>query len=55
MLEELLLKGKISYVEKISKIGDISKDILKIEYINKTHYILCTFKGIKLTNIMLIS
>ena len=54
MIDEYIKKGKISYFKNISKKGKVSRDMFRIEYNQKTFYLLCTFEGLKITHQMLI-
>lgn len=55
MLDQFIHNGKLSYHENVLKKGNISKDIMKLEIEDKTYYLLCTFNGLLLTDVMLIS
>lgn len=55
MLNEYLEKGKLSYLKNIYKDEQISKDILKVDYYNETVYLLCTFNGSIVTDVVIVS
>lgn len=55
LIEEYLKNGKITYCYNVSKKGNISKDMFKIDYEMNTIYLLCTFDGLKVIHTMLIS
>lgn len=55
MLDKYLSKGKLDYFKNISRNGNQSKDMFKLEYNNKTHYLICTFEDYKIIKIMLVS
>lgn len=55
MLNEYLENGKLSYLKNIYKDEQISKDILKVDYYNETVYFLCTFNGLIVTDVVIVS
>lgn len=55
MLDKYLAQGKIDYFKNISRSGNISIDMFKVEYNNKIHYLVCTFDGFQIIKIMLVS
>ncbi|MDD2495931.1 MAG: hypothetical protein PHE29_12150 [Tissierellia bacterium] len=55
MLDEYLKKGKLSYYKNIYKSSQMSKDIFKVDYYTETIYLLCTFEGLIMTNVTIVS
>jgi len=55
LLNEYLENGKLSYLKNIYKDEQISKDILKVDYYNETVYFLCTFNGLIVTDVVIVS